>query len=292
MCGRFVASRPVEDIAALLEVDDVELPEELTSPRWNVAPTDGVLAVASRAQRDSGEQRRRLTDYRWGLVPSWSKDPGSGARAFNARAETLLERPAFRTAVAKRRCLIPADAFYEWEKIAATDGRKPRRQPWCFVAADGGVLAFAGLWEAWKPKGAGGPSGAGGASGAGWPSVGWHEQWLLSCTIITTTANELVEPLHDRMPVILRPEDWSAWLEPGELDAAELGSLLTPAPVELLHAYPVSPAVNSNRSDGPELVEPLVEHGADDGPGTGDGPGEGGGPDEGHGGQLRLLPLR
>jgi putative SOS response-associated peptidase YedK len=275
MCGRVVASRPVEDIAALLEVDDIEVPEELISPRWNVAPTDGVLAVATRAQRDSGEQRRRLTDYRWGLVPSWSKDPGSGARAFNARAETLLERPAFRTAVAKRRCLIPADAFYEWEKIAAADGRKPRRQPWCFVAAHGGVLAFAGLWEVWKPKGDGDPSGAGGPSGAG-----WHDQWLLSCTIITTTANELVEPLHDRMPVILQPEDWSAWLDPGELEAAELGSLLTPAPVELLHSYPVSPAVNSNRADGPELVEPLVEHGDEDVPG-----------EEG-GGQLRLLPLR
>ena len=110
MCGRFVASRPVEDIAALLDVDDIEVPEELTAPRWNVAPTDGVLAVATRVRKDVAEPRRRLTDYRWGLVPSWAKDPAVGMRAFNARAESLLERPAFRTALAKRRCLVPADA--------------------------------------------------------------------------------------------------------------------------------------------------------------------------------------
>ena len=267
MCGRFVASRPVEDIADLLEVDDIELPEELLIPRWNVAPTDAVLAVATRTQKTSGERRRRLTDYRWGLVPSWSKDPGSGAWAFNARAETLLERPAFRAAVAKRRCLIPADAFYEWEKIAATEGRRARRQPWCFARADDGVLALAGLWEAWKPKRQIDPSGA-----------GWHDDWLLSCTIITTTANELVEPLHDRMPVILQPEDWSTWLEADELDPGELESLLRPAPMGLLRSYPVSPAVNSNRSDGPELVEPLAESDGDE--------------DEGPAGprQLRLLP--
>jgi putative SOS response-associated peptidase YedK len=250
MCGRFVASRPVEDIAALLDVDDVDVPEELTAPRFNLAPTDGVLAVAIRLRKqdDAPTLRRRLTDYRWGLVPSWAKDPGAGVRAFNARAESLSERPAFRTALAKRRCIIPADAFYEWEKIAA--GGRVRRQPWCFTPADGGILAFAGLWEAWKPKTEVDPE-------AFLPGAGWHDQWLLSCTIITTAANATVEPLHDRMPVILQPDDWAAWLQPGELDPGDVSALLQPAPPDLLQSYPVSPAVNNTRAEGPDLVAPL-----------------------------------
>jgi putative SOS response-associated peptidase YedK len=273
MCGRFVASRPVEDIAALLDVDDVEVPEELTAPRWNVAPTDGVLAVATRVRKDVAEPRRRLTDYRWGLVPSWAKDPAVGMRAFNARAESLLERPAFRTALAKRRCLVPADAFYEWEKVAA-GGRVVRRQPWCFTAADGGLLAFAGLWEAWRSPVEEDPQ-------AFAPGAGWHDHWLLSCTVITTAANAVVEPLHDRMPVILQRRDWATWLEPAPLDRGDLSALLQPAPAELLCSYPVSPAVNNTRSDGPELVAPLLPAGA-----AGD---EDDGDDDG--GQPRLLPL-
>ncbi|MGO8876162.1 MAG: SOS response-associated peptidase [Acidimicrobiales bacterium] len=272
MCGRFVASRPVEDIAALLEVDDLEVPEELLAPRWNVAPTDGVLAVATRVRKDTEEERRRLTDYRWGLVPSWAKDPAAGVRAFNARAETLLERPAFRTALLKRRCLIPADAFYEWEKITASPGgRVLRRQPWCFTAADGGLLAFAGLWEAWKAPGEGDPETM--LAGAG-----WHDRWLLSCTVITTTANAAVEPLHDRMPVILRRDDWATWLDPSLHEAGELTSLLQPAPAGLLRSYAVSPAVNNAQTDGPQLVAPLAEA-ADDERG------------DGEGGEPRLVPL-
>jgi putative SOS response-associated peptidase YedK len=275
MCGRFVASRPVEDIAALLDVDDIEVPEELTAARWNLAPTDGVLAVATRLRRDAPEPRRRLTDYRWGLVPSWAKDPGAGARAFNARAESLMERPAFRTALAKRRCLIPADAFYEWEKITSgASDRVVRRQPWCFTAADGGLLAFAGLWEAWKaPARDGRPETA--LSGAG-----WHDHWLLSCTIITTTANDVVEPLHDRMPVILAPDAWSTWLDPARLDPDEVTSLLQPAPADLLRSYPVSSAVNNTRTDGPDLVAPLSSESA----GAMD-------PEDDDGNQPRLLPL-
>ncbi|HXY43471.1 MAG TPA: SOS response-associated peptidase [Acidimicrobiales bacterium] len=278
MCGRFVASRPVEDIAALLDVDDIEVPEELTTPRWNVAPTDGVLAVATRVRSDGPEPRRRLTDYRWGLVPSWAKDPHVGIRAFNARAESLTDRPAFRTALVKRRCLVPADAFYEWEKIAL-GGRVVRRQPWCFAAADGGLLAFAGLWEAWKAPANRDPE-------AALAGPGWHDHWLLSCTIITTTANALVEPLHDRMPVILPPEDWAVWLDPGRLDPRELNALLRPPPDGLLCSYPVSPAVNNTRSEGPELVAPLPARSAGGGQGGGDVHGEG------DGDQPRLLPLR
>jgi putative SOS response-associated peptidase YedK len=271
MCGRFVASRPVEDIAALLDVDDVDVPEELTTPRFNLAPTDGVLAVATGLRKHDDEvpePRRRLTDYRWGLVPSWAKEPGAGVRAFNARAETLSERPAFRNALAKRRCIIPADAFYEWEKIAA--GGRVRRQPWCFAPADGGLIAFAGLWEAWKPKTEPDPQEL-------LPGAGWHDQWLLSCTIITTSANALVEPLHDRMPVILQPEDWAAWLQPGELDPGDVSVLLQPAPPDLLRSYPVSPAVNNTRAEGPELVAPLT--------------GSDAAVDEDDGNQPRLLPL-
>lgn len=270
MCGRFVASRPVEDITELLEVEDLEVPEELTAPRWNVAPTDGVLAVTIRGRRDDPVPRRRLTDYRWGLVPSWAKSPDAGMKAFNARAETLFERPAFRTALARRRCIIPADAFYEWERITNPGGRVVRRQPWCFTAADGGLLAFAGLWEAWKPKNAGGGGGHETAAEHTGGS-GWHDEWLLSCTIITTDANDLVAPLHDRMPVVLQHEDWATWLEPGELGQAELHSLLQPAPEGLLRAYPVSPAVNSTTSDGPELVVPLPKAASDDHT-TSDGP--------------------
>ncbi len=258
MCGRFVASRPVENITELLEVEDVEIPEELTSPRWNVAPTDGVLAVTIRGRKDDPVPRRRLTDYRWGLVPSWAKDPGGGVKAFNARAETLLERPAFRTALARRRCIIPADAFYEWEKITnAPGGRVVRRQPWCFTAADGSLLAFAGLWEAWKAKAE--PAGEGAARPDHPEGAGWHGDWLLSCTIITTEANDIVAPLHDRMPVVLPHQDWAAWLDPGDLGEGELHSLLRPAADGVLRAYPVSAAVNSTVSDGPDLVAPLPE---------------------------------
>ncbi len=250
MCGRFVATRPITDVAAAFGVRDVEVPAELMAPRWNVAPTDGVTAVTTWLPEDETEPRRRLTDYRWGLVPPWARDPSVGVRAFNARAETLSERPSFRAALKARRCLIPADAFYEWQRVPGEGGKIVRRQPWCFEAADGDLLALAGLWEAWAPKTGATPEIA--PSGAG-----WHGDWLLSCTVITTDANASVAPVHERMPVILQQADWSSWLSREQLDPRELDAMLKPAPEDFLKSYAVSTAVNSGRADGPELMAPL-----------------------------------
>lgn len=249
MCGRFVASRPVAEVAAIFDVEDIEVPETLTAPRWNVGPTSGVLAVAARVPLDATLPRRRLTDYRWGLVPPWAKDPGGGARAFNARAETLAERPTFRSALAKRRCLIPADGFYEWDKVAGAD-RAVTRRPWYFTSTDGSLQALAGLWEAWRPHVDAGPVTV--DSGAG-----WHGDWLLSCTVITTAANEIVAPVHDRMPVIVDRNDWGVWLEPGPADPAEIARVLHGAPARTLRSYQVATTVNSSHADGPGLAVPL-----------------------------------
>ena len=186
MCGRFVASRPVEEIARLLEVDKVEVPPELLVPRWNIAPQATVLAVTV-PQADSG--LRQLSAFRWGLVPWWAKDPSIGARAFNAKAETLRDKPMFRNAVDRQRCIVPADAFYEWAPATPTD-RVRRKQPWCFRnAAGSGLLLMGGLWERWRPRDA--------------ESV----TPLYTCTILTTEANELVGHVHDRMPVLIAEED-------------------------------------------------------------------------------------
>ncbi|MGH9171459.1 MAG: SOS response-associated peptidase [Acidimicrobiales bacterium] len=248
MCGRFVASRPVEDVASIFEIEDIDVPEELALPRWNIAPQAGVLAVRTRLLRPDGsddgaplEPRRGLTDFRWGLVPSWAKQASVGTRSINARAETVLDRPAFRTALAKRRCIIPADAFYEWRRNGSL------REPWCYTMSSGEILAFAGLYEVWRPKAAGGQDGG----------PGWHDDWLLTCTIITTDANGDVAPVHDRMPVFLDKLDWAGWLDPAPLGSDDLAHLLRPAPDGVLRAYQVSTAVNSARLDGPELVEPL-----------------------------------
>jgi putative SOS response-associated peptidase YedK len=231
-----------------------------------------VLAVANRrvkrlesevspASATAGEPafRRRLTTYRWGLVPSWSKDPAVGNRSFNARAETLGERPAFRTALAKRRCLIPADAFYEWERVPTTNASAARlsksskgvtRLPWCFRPADGGMMVFAGLWEAWRAPGR--------EDDAHDETAGWHDDWLLSCSIITTSANDVVANIHDRMPVVLEPGEWTTWLDPNPLDPGELRPLLSPPPDGYLTGYRVGSEVNNSRLDDPRMVHPLA----------------------------------
>ncbi len=250
MCGRFVASRPVEEIVEQFAVDEVRLPPELLpGPRFNVAPQDQVLGVRAvvpeGAEAAPGE--RRLGAYRWGLVPSWAKDLRVGSRAFNARAESLAERPMFRSALERRRLIIPADAFYEWQPSPAAAGRRPgRKRPWCFKAADGRLLGLAGLYALWRQ--------------------GPESEWVTTCTIITTGANALMAPVHDRMPVVLAPEGYEAWLAPGKLAGGELAHLLSPPPEDLLVAYRVGDEVNSSRAEGPQLAEPLEESSSEPSP--------------------------
>ncbi|MHB8244562.1 MAG: SOS response-associated peptidase [Acidimicrobiales bacterium] len=259
MCGRFVASRSIEEIVEELSVDEVRIPAELLpGPRFNISPQQDVLAVrtmvgeqattgpgASPAPRaDSGRPvertQRRLGAYRWGLIPSWAKDPQVGAHAFNARAETLADKPMFRTALARRRCIIPADAFYEWQRLrAGPSARGSKRQPWCFKSADGSLLGLAGLYEVWRQ--------------------GDGAECVPSCTIITTMANELMAPVHERMPVILQPADYAAWLAPGPLEPEEITGLLAPVPDDYLVGYRVGLEVGNSRAEGPQLVERLVD---------------------------------
>ena len=218
MCGRYSL---IVDASVLAGVFDLDPPRDL-KPRFNIAPTQTVPIV-----RAGREVPRELTGVRWGLVPSWAKDSKIGARMINARGETVAEKPSFRSAVKTRRCLIPADGFYEWVK---TDGGK---QPHYIHFADGRAFAFAGLWERWH-KGEGKP--------------------LDTCTIITTRPNELIAPLHDRMPVILAPDNFAEWIQPVELRPGRLDVLLSPCPAEEMEAYPVSTHVNKPANNDLECV--------------------------------------
>jgi putative SOS response-associated peptidase YedK len=204
---------------------------DLAGDRFNVAPTDEVAAVVEH----HGE--RVVDAFRWGLVPFYAKTAKEGARLINARAETVESSPAFRTAFARHRCIIPADAFYEGrrERDPAT-GRTIRSEPFAVRRSDGEPLAMAGLWSSWRD-----------------PDTAAR---LYTCTILTTDPNELVARIHDRMPVLLDPTDWDAWLAEGT-PAEQLRALLHPAPAEALDAYAVSPAVNNVRNEGPELLAPL-----------------------------------
>ena len=237
MCGRYAAAK---DPAALAEEFETTEATERLAPDYNVAPTKRVYIVVD---RDAGEQRHRSLEVaRWGLVPSWAKDPSIGNRMVNARAETLGEKPAFKRAFAKRRCLLPADGYYEWyEPVGGPVGRggRPLKQPFFIHRADGRSLAMAGLFEWWRD-----------------PSVpeGDPGHWLLSCTVITTQATDTLGRIHDRMPMVIDRSGWSAWLDP---DAADPHALLVPAASTTLTAYPVSTAVNSVRNNGPALVDPI-----------------------------------
>jgi putative SOS response-associated peptidase YedK len=242
MCGRFVASRPVEDIARLLAVDELDVPADLAAPRWNVAPQATVLAVTSSRETPG---LRRLSAFRWGLVPWWAKDPSIGARAFNAKSETVEDKAMFRGAVARQRCIIPADAFYEWAP-AAGDSKRPK-QPWCFRSADSGLLLLAGLFERWRPPEAEEATAAGAAAP------------LRTCTILTTEANELVGRVHNRMPVLIGERQVEEWLSREPLGPGELRLLTRPAPVGALEAFRVSTRVNDAREEGPSLQEPVAD---------------------------------
>lgn len=221
MCGRFTLRIDGE----LVSIEWGWTKRLPTHPRFNIAPTQTVWAV----RYEDGEARP--VELRWGLIPSWAKDPSIGNRMINARAETLLEKPAFRHAFARRRCLVLADGFYEWQ------GRgKGPKQPFWFRRADGGLITFAGLWEQW-------------ASPDGEP--------VETCTIITTRCNATLRPLHDRMPAIIAPADRPVWLDCSN-PVSDVASMLEPAPDDLLVAIPVSAAVNSPTNDGPALIEEAL----------------------------------
>lgn len=220
MCGRYASSRPVDDL--LVTFDVPAPPEQVLPPSWNVAPTDPVYAVL---QRDGA---RALRVLRWGLVPSWAKDRKIGARMINARRETLTEKPAFRSAYARRRCLVPAEGYYEWQVQGS------RKQPWFLSAREGEPLAMAGLYEVWRdPEG----------------------ELLWTCTVITTEAADDHGAIHDRTPLLVRPGDWARWLDPAVEDPGQ--DLLVPGTAGVLDAWPVGAAVGNVRNNGPELAEPV-----------------------------------
>jgi putative SOS response-associated peptidase YedK len=225
MCGRFVQKTPLGDIRVLFETAGA-VPN--MAARYNCAPTDNLAVVRFNPQ--TGE--RALDLLRWGLLPLWAKDPSFGPKAINARRETIATNNIFRDAFERRRCLVPADGFYEWRK------RDGKTQPYAIVPADDGVFAFAGLWERWKNP----------ADGA----------ILRSFTIVTGLPNELCEPIHDRMPVILPAEAWRRWLGEDAASPAELLSLLLPYPSGLMRVYPIGPRVGNVRNDDAELLAPLA----------------------------------
>ena len=229
MCGRYALSQAGEDLEEYFEIDEVAGP--LPGPDFNIAPTDPVVAVLER-ERPEGV-RRLLAPVRWGLVPSWSKDASGAARLINARVETVAEKPAFRRALASRRCLLPADGYYEWYPVST--GPKPAKQPYFIRPADGSPFGMAGLYEFWKA-----PDGS----------------WLTTATVITTSATDEVGHLHDRMPMAVARDAWAGWLDP-HVGAEALGLLTVPAAGLVYHR--VSTAVNRVANDGPELVEPLAD---------------------------------
>jgi putative SOS response-associated peptidase YedK len=235
MCGRFALFTPPVRLARYFQAtlgDDVD-PEQ--PPSWNVAPTTPVLALRAHRPAGDGPLERTLTTLRWGLIPSWAKDPSAGSRLFNARAESVANRPSFSSAFTSRRVIIPADGFYEWHKL--NSGAK---QPHFFTRSDGEPLAMAGVAESWWEKQASDDT----------PPI-------RSCSIITTSAGPDMDGIHDRMPVILSPDAFDRWLDPEMEDTSELTSLLRPAPSGTIVHRPVGPRVGSFRNDDPQLIEPI-----------------------------------
>lgn len=228
MCGRFTQLRSWAELHELLDL--IGAPLNLR-PRYNVAPSQDV-AVA----RATGEGRT-LAMLRWGLIPGWARDPTIGHKLINARSETAAEKPSFRSAFRHRRCLIPADGFYEWQRRAGT------RQPWLFGLRDGAPMIFAGLWERWTV-----PEGAALTGSLAERSPG---EAVETCTILTTAANPTVAPVHGRMPVILAPDAWDAWLAGEEV-------ALGPYPADAMTAHPVSTHVNRPANDDPRCVDPVA----------------------------------
>lgn len=266
MCGRYAASRNPEDLTGLFQVEHWD-PAESLEADWNIAPTKSVYAVLDRALKgaESQEPVRQLRALRWGLVPSWAKNPDLGVKMINARSESVTEKPAFRRAFVSRRCLLPADGYFEWftpteaferEQKTGKKGRT-RKQPYFITPADGSVMAMAGLFEFWRDK----------------TLPEEHPRaWWTTCTVLTTEAEkspfagadggdgpQSLSEIHPRMPVVIPSERYDAWLDPACDDKDTLQSLMAPPPAGLIRAYPVSLEVSNVRNNTPRNVEPLAE---------------------------------
>jgi putative SOS response-associated peptidase YedK len=226
MCGRFTLRVPASVVAEQFAVFET-LPWRA---RYNIAPSQPVAAVRLATASTKAERPRELVWLRWGLIPSWADDPAIGNRLINARAETAAQKPAFRAAMRQRRCLVVADGFYEWQRTGK------RKVPYLIRLRDESPFGFAGLWESWE---------------------GPDHSAIQSCTILTTEANDLVRPVHDRMPVIIAPSDYDRWLDPAVTNAQQLMPLLRPYPSDQMTAYAVNPLVNSPANDEPACVEPA-----------------------------------
>ena len=250
MCGRYAAAKDPNALAEEFEVASV--PEEVLPPDYNVAPTKKVYIVVDKAHDDdftspsqSGKEgaspsdlERALVVARWGLVPSWAKDPSIASHTINARAETVAEKPSFRSAFVRRRCLVPADGYYEWyQGPPQGPGGIPQKQPFYIHSTDGSTLAMAGLYEWWREPG---------------PT----EAWRLTCSIITTEATDDVARIHNRMPMTIRPDAWERWLDPA-VSGPEITRLMRPAALGSFVGHPVSSTVNAVRNNGPALLDAV-----------------------------------
>lgn len=251
MCGRFVAASPPDEMAKYFGAAP---PDALLPENYNVAPTSDIYALVADAvpEVDTASSAavqpvappvppRRLETFHWGLIPMWAKEQKIGNRMINARAETVESKNGFRAAFKRRRCLIPADGFYEWKVVGKDDKGKPKKQPMFIHRPDGEPMAMAGLWERWLG-----------------PEKDWDEA-LHSATIVTTEANEFMAGIHNRMPVFLPPSVWDEWLDPDNDDVESLKELLVPAGESLLDAHPVDPAVGNVRNKGAELIAPYLD---------------------------------
>jgi putative SOS response-associated peptidase YedK len=235
MCGRFTLRTPASVLIEHFDLDvNADRQLELFGPRYNIAPTQEIVVIRA----DPRDGARSAAMLRWGLIPAWSKEAMSGPPMINARGESLAEKPAFRAAFRSRRCLIPADGFYEWQQ--PTGGGRGKKQPFYIHRPDGAPFAFAGLWETWTPKSD--------------PQGNNRSPAIESCTLVTTAANAKLRELHDRMPVVLAPVDYALWLDASVQDLAALDHLLAPCGDDELMAEPVSTHVNRVANDDPQCI--------------------------------------